>query len=902
MKKKKPTKKVTAPVTYDPGKGRPKEYLAYLNYQEMEALKRLNGEGPYKGPKGIPSFVLGGATTSGTAANRAMSSAAQSNKASASKSSGSSSVSRISGGTAGSNAARASSSGGASGSGFSGIGSGGGGGRDSGQAANRPTNQGSSSVSRISGGTAGSNASRFASSSGSGSPSASVSRISGGVVGGNARDAQVRSAAASSDANRALQTPALRQDAVRPASVPAAKTPMSTQGSSYRSPLEARVDNRMRINDAILSSGALKGQVPSVPEIRAKNEMRLNAAQMAAQYSQYRSPPRGYAAAPQGEFGPRAGAGTGYLRTAETPGMINTGMPSALSGMPGPRGSAEATLRAYEQEKRIAATKPIRDRIPASKFYEDRVPSEPRLTAGRSAVVPSYPVSPSVRSLVATDPRVSLTPGAYAGMKMDDPRLTAGRSLVDPRRSPVLLRSYEGSFGPELMGAAGSELERNLLAEDEMARRDFLGEYERNLERLRSPSVSRTRGLETPEKILEVEDYFTVPSRDPADVSDEMVPGFGVDVNNIPRVQVTFDPTTNRPRTSSGYSGYGTFNVPDVVSPVIEGAPGGGKIFRDRVTGSIMSDDPFNPSVVSSANGNTVAYMRTDAIAPPPDVRSGVRALDAINDLRRTGAGTYTESYDVPAEEAVRRVRTPRTTLPKDPFNVDWGSFRSDIQGQIMEGYRSLSGKELPSSGSPPSQEGALPSQDSTITEEAEAEQEKNRKKAEAARRIAQGGLNLVAPGLGTLAGQGFKYLNASTQKLVDAYQSAGMTERKAMEEKYPNLIAHGKSMGLQTYYGMDKYNQWARDAGLRSPTDSGSGRNFDLPTGGRNDNPGSGTDGSSSGGTGGGSGSGSGGQRPYIYYEWDLGVNIPSPGQPLYTMYVTYLAEREAAAQAMYG
>lgn len=80
MSKKK--KHVKAPLTYDPGKGRPKEYLAYLNWQEMQALKRLNGEGPYPGPKGIPSFVLGGATTSGTAANRAMSSASQSTKTS----------------------------------------------------------------------------------------------------------------------------------------------------------------------------------------------------------------------------------------------------------------------------------------------------------------------------------------------------------------------------------------------------------------------------------------------------------------------------------------------------------------------------------------------------------------------------------------------------------------------------------------------------------------------------------------------------------------------------------------------------------------------------------------------------------------------------------------------------
>lgn len=49
-------KKVTAPLTYDPGKGRPQEHLAYLNWQEMEALKRLNGNNQEQGPKGLPSF------------------------------------------------------------------------------------------------------------------------------------------------------------------------------------------------------------------------------------------------------------------------------------------------------------------------------------------------------------------------------------------------------------------------------------------------------------------------------------------------------------------------------------------------------------------------------------------------------------------------------------------------------------------------------------------------------------------------------------------------------------------------------------------------------------------------------------------------------------------------------
>ena len=49
-------KKVTAPKSYDPGKGRPKEHLAYLNKGEMKALRGMNGNNMERGPKGLPSF------------------------------------------------------------------------------------------------------------------------------------------------------------------------------------------------------------------------------------------------------------------------------------------------------------------------------------------------------------------------------------------------------------------------------------------------------------------------------------------------------------------------------------------------------------------------------------------------------------------------------------------------------------------------------------------------------------------------------------------------------------------------------------------------------------------------------------------------------------------------------
>lgn len=41
-------------------------------------------------------------------------------------------------------------------------------------------------------------------------------------------------------------------------------------------------------------------------------------------------------------------------------------------------------------------------------------------------------------------------------------------------------------------------------------------------------------------------------------------------------------------------------------------------------------------------------------------------------------------------------------------------------------------------------------------------------------------------------------------------------------------------------------------------------------------------------------------GRRPSVYFMWDVGVNIPSPGEPNYTLYLKYLAERAAAQSAL--
>jgi len=80
-------KKITAPKTYDPGKGRPKEHLAYLNRDEMAALKRMNGNNQERGPKGLPSFPPGDAIGSSSKASSTTSKSPSSATASVSRTS-----------------------------------------------------------------------------------------------------------------------------------------------------------------------------------------------------------------------------------------------------------------------------------------------------------------------------------------------------------------------------------------------------------------------------------------------------------------------------------------------------------------------------------------------------------------------------------------------------------------------------------------------------------------------------------------------------------------------------------------------------------------------------------------------------------------------------------------------
>jgi hypothetical protein len=147
-------------------------------------------------------------------------------------------------------------------------------------------------------------------------------------------------------------------------------------------------------------------------------------------------------------------------------------------------------------------------------------------------------------------------------------------------------------------------------------------------------------------------------------------------------------------------------------------------------------------------------------------------------------------------------------------------------------------------------------------------------------------------PGLGGFLGGKYE---ESVKKKLDNYVLATPEQRAEMERKDPSLTAWAGIIGETPQLDRSNYTKWADKSGLRgAPDRRGGGENSGIRSliseqeGDETTTPTPDTPSTSPG------------RRPDIYYMWDLGVNIPSPGDPNYTQYQTYLAERLAAQRAM--
>ena len=139
------------------------------------------------------------------------------------------------------------------------------------------------------------------------------------------------------------------------------------------------------------------------------------------------------------------------------------------------------------------------------------------------------------------------------------------------------------------------------------------------------------------------------------------------------------------------------------------------------------------------------------------------------------------------------------------------------------------------------------------------------------------------------------KTTTEATADLKRAYMQASPAQRAELEKSYPNLTKFASDVGETPQLGMDNYTKWAEGSGLRgTPSREGGGDNYGIaslgtrPRGDETTTPTPDTPSTPSG------------RRPDIYYMWDLGINIPSPSDPNYNQYQTYLAERLAAQRAM--
>lgn len=302
-------KKITAPLSYDPGKGRPKEYLAYLNWQEMQALQRLNGGNMERGPRGLPSFPPDDAIGSG-------------------QTPGSGNLTGSPGGTS--------------------VGAGPGG------------DVGSTTESGNIGG---------AGTSTSTTSSAASSAASSSAASANTADTAAQQAAAINNAASAARNAALSEDARRAGigsiEVGPMRTPVNIGSGAISAAVQAGIQQaysgvsptmpggggmgqlnarRGSLTTAVgpatgvdafgnIATGSLWGTSPSVARRYDSLENDLARRSLSEAFGAPEEQESYYQNAPSGIYGPRATPSVpSYMKTMSMPGMITTGVPSDYSG------------------------------------------------------------------------------------------------------------------------------------------------------------------------------------------------------------------------------------------------------------------------------------------------------------------------------------------------------------------------------------------------------------------------------------------------------------------------------------------------------------------------------------------------------------------------------------------
>lgn len=855
-------KKVTAPLTYDPGKGRPKEHLAYLNWQEMQALKRLNGNNQERGPMGLPSFPPGGTTGK-----------------SSSKSTG--------GKTTGKSTTKSSGPGG----GMMGGSGSGGPSRTAPSKASSPSNnsgagrQGGGGGSRsVGGGSATRGAGPRSGVSGSRSPTSGSKKDSG------------KGPSMSKSPTRGLGETKLPSGG-RTGFAGAGKNALSPKGGIGDLGGPKKDGQAARIKGAIESVKNAVAMDPSIPGrlARANENYKTVTAPGGMVTRVYSDPDIKKSTLGQTVSDAWKSTTDAISGWFNGPNLGNTPQEKAVAGFLKEAGMFPGPTTKKPIQDRIAPTPPSQrlydpkygPQLPTKAFYDRVAPTKPP-TMPRQYAEKIY--SPALsRTRVYDQP----------DLKTEIMRGTAEVNRIAKEVEAILNDRYDGTYGPQLpsggvslgkpRGLDGSVFKQGPVSPDPRASAEqTLRAYEAQ-KRLANPPVQKyqDRVPQTFPTSGVLNSEYSVPRMG----FQEDKPTYSYDDSYMPP-----RPAASAPVIGNPFKGFGGAAYRDQIDKIAGAMPqGAGPKFKtvDKPVEINISGGPApRPSLGYGFDPNSeVQRAAIDRGLTESVVNGYVNALDpktASPSLpKKVGKYDVYNAADYNNSLAIQ-VPSPAQSLPKGYFGK--------VKTEETPSPTSVDEKILGVENVPERPQGPI-----NVSQEAQdvmTEQEKKNKYAlRGMRMLGPPGraLGAVDTLLGLFTGRG---ISERTADLKRAYMQADPATRAQMEAKYPNLTKFANDAGVGAQLSIDNYKSWQERSGLAGQGSREGGRDSGFgiaalvsPSGTTTPAPTESTTGTKPKGP-----------RPPVYYQWDLGVNIPSPSDPNYTQYQTYLAERAAAQAAMYG
>ena len=808
-------KKVTAPLSYDPGKGRPKEHLAYLNWQEMQQLQRLNGGNMERGPRGLPSFPPADA------------------RGSSSRSS--SSPSRSSGG----------------------------GGRDSGQAASRSSGS-YGGGGRDTGGRGNVGMGKAPSSS----------RASSGSYGGGGRDTGGKGNVGMGRAPSAAKTPIYGgggRDMGRGRSI---STVPSTAG--VRSIASAVKPSRTSVYSSMNLRGPLGPDGSPIPQVttyatnfQTAQMMRSMYPDVAKKYTQGQivgalekisSALPGEADVAKYGPGPMTDLGRvslnqivgGFSPKEAVAALDTTGIRKKTKGLevPGPN-SLGMTENWKDKQSGLSyknmAARSIQDALLQRNVSPEAMNASNFVAAGSKPVPGTKKIGDPVRGTqFLHDPnwgnRIASRNLSASGI-LGQTDQTIAQGATPSRRS---------------VGSAS--------AAEEVTRRDFAQRQLRGLES--DPVIKRELKNALAQSMWDtrISDATRMAQKlSPKGAFGEVVPQGNLAGFRTLEQQAGIPKQFTRIKDPS--SSYHTWGL--AVDVVPERLPGETQRQYDLRVGEVNRE---------------IAGNITD-----PAVTWGGSWKNFVDPGHfQYGRGPVTASVEkYGANVADAGVRPSTMLAGLSPVAVPAGA----PPPRPTTGYpggRPASAEPSVASVSP-SQIGSPEFQPYGMTVDQEKIVKQRLGPAKIAIRGGTGLAGVAVPFAGLAGGFLARGYEKNVERRVNEYVAASPSERAAMEAKDPAIIGWARAIGIQPQNDYSVYQAWAQERGLRSPEESRGNQQDVQYAGGIGALPSATTPVGTSEQTG---------SRPYEYYQWDVGVNIPSPGDPNYTSYQEYL-RRRAQAQA---